>query len=41
LASTLPAICRRLHPAAFWRVNIIAIILEAPVIEKILTHLGL
>jgi len=35
------AICSRSRPAAAWRVNIIAAILEAPVIEKILKHLGL
>ena len=32
---------RRSRPAACRRLNIITTILEAPVIEKILTHLGL
>jgi hypothetical protein len=38
---TLPAISSRLRPAACRRLNIIAAILEQPVIEKILTHLCL
>jgi len=34
-----PAICRWSRPAASWRVNIIAAILQTPFIEKILAHL--
>jgi hypothetical protein len=37
----LPAISRRSRLAACRQLNIIAAILEQPVIEKILTHLGL
>jgi len=36
-----PATSRHLRPAASRRVDIIAAILDAPVIERILTYLGL
>jgi hypothetical protein len=35
-----PAICRRSRPAVSRRVNIVAAILQTPVIEKILAHLS-